>query len=350
MLGNLNFLLMELSYLNLGYETKMNNADFRYGLLASLARNAHCDGAFMEYSLTDRPKSDYESSCGMACRDLQQYMGSTMVKVKYGRNVVDHTQFIFFHTNVSVDISSSVASQTFASFRGTIAFDIVNMRRNVLFKFSKVTACAGCDVHQGFWRNWLALRPSFCGNIDEEGVKEMTTVGMSMGAPLATFAGLQAAGLGVRVRGIVTFGMPRVANAAFATAVISQITQGIRTVGVAYGRDPVPHVPPRFLGYTSTQGKLFHVLQEYLLTAEMQESKWNTRKDDHDFGNYFFYDKVYLNTATFSSGDKDFAGSIVTFDFNDHLNYFDMIGVEGCGYDTTENTLWVTNVAELFYL
>merc|ERR1719240_1810755 len=66
--------------------------------------------------------------------------------------------------------------------------------------------------------------------------------------------------------GCVTFGMPRVANSEFAIHFLTTLKK-LKSPGFAYGRDPVPHVPPRFFGFRSTQYALYHTLQHYLLTS-----------------------------------------------------------------------------------
>merc|ERR1712046_36636 len=172
------------------------------------------------------------------------------MSVSYHYNEVDHTQYISFATNNSYPISDSVyVTQVFA-FRGTVFFDLLNFRRNFLFKFSPTTLCSGCSIHQGFWRNFLALRPVLAQDLGT--LVQSTTalppafVGLSMGAPLATLATLLSTQLGGpndwKPAGVVTFGMPRVANTAFADWFLTTVSAGtgsVGSVGFAYSRDPV---------------------------------------------------------------------------------------------------------------
>lgn len=318
--------------------------------MGSLARNAHCDGAYLQFNLNERYKADYESSCGMACRDLQQWMKSSKIGIDYFQSKVDHTQYVAFTSNHTVLVGGSFKSKSFLAFRGTVAFDIINMRRNFVFSFKMTTLCGaagGCAVHQGFWRNFLALRPALVCTIED--IDTWTFVGVSMGAPLAALGAVQTVSLAKKMLGVVTFGMPRVANAAFAAFALESLGGGVGTVGFAYGRDPVPHVPPRALGYRSTQSKLFHTVQETFYTR-VQSSEFNTRADDHDIGNYVFFDRLYVNAPWDFGGDKLFATSSVILDLADHSKYFDITGVVGCGFDYADSFIHVSNAAELFFM
>lgn len=354
MLSSLTSLLLHWSIDELGNEVKFSSENINYGLFSTVARNAHCDGDFLRHVLGDDSKSDYQSSCGMACRDIFQYSHASKLDVTYFQEKVSHTQFISFTSNSTLPLGATEAStKTIIGFRGTVAFDIINQRRNFVFKFAPSTLCPGCHIHHGFWRNYLSLRPSVSIELDDlaKSSKTVAFTGMSMGAPLATLAAITASNQNFEVTACVTFGMPRVANSALAMEVITMISAKYRTVGFAYGRDPVPHVPPRFFGFRSTQSALYHTFQQFVLTSEgFDSSVWNTRIDDHDVGDYIYFDKVYLNAKTTFDGDKEFAGSASTFDLNDHTKYFDLSGVYGCGFDSADRFLHVSNAAELFFV
>merc|ERR1719316_2198500 len=154
----------------------------------------------MKYVLMDSFKSDYESSCGLVCRDMQQAMGASLT-VDYAQSNSDKTQYIMVSSNVSHQLAGSMGPVTFyiMAFRGTTLMDFINWRRNFNFKFAPTTLCSMCEVHEGFWRNFLALRPAIVCSVER--IYEVTFTGMSMGAPLATMAALQAAGLHKMVKG-----------------------------------------------------------------------------------------------------------------------------------------------------
>merc|ERR1711918_212911 len=129
----------------------------------------------------------------------------------------------------------------------------------------------------GFWRNFISLRPEIQTMIDTMGnsiaaidgsATTFLCAGMSMGAPLASLAGLHLSNLGHQSNGVVTFGSPRVGNLKLAEAIVTTITSGVGTVGIAYMRDPVPHLPPRMFGYRSGQGLLFHIAVHPSVSAD----------------------------------------------------------------------------------
>merc|ERR1712167_431220 len=91
-----------------------------------------------------------------------------------------------FVSNTTMQVTDKETAETVVAFRGTVFYDILNMRRNFLFKFAPSTLCPSCAIHQGFWRNFLALRPMLA--VDTVKFKSPAFVGISMGAPLATLA------------------------------------------------------------------------------------------------------------------------------------------------------------------
>merc|ERR1712146_331591 len=179
---------------------------------------------------------------------------------------------------------------------------------------------------------------------ESKGDEAIITVGMSMGAPLASFgAYTMKLALSKNVQGAVTFGMPRIGNSNFVIGLMDALDVGVKTVGFAWGRDPVPHAPPRFFGYRSSQGKLFHVINEVKVT---ERHTWHTRGQDADIGDFISYDKVYLNYANSFAGDKEFASATSTLHLPDHAKYFNGVGRHGCGFDSADGFLQVGNVAE----
>merc|ERR1712178_137411 len=224
---------------------------------------------------------------------------------------------------------------------------------------SPATLCAGCMVHQGFYRNFVALRGLQAGLltlVTETSVsgaeggcgsgetcvgtqKKITSSGMSMGAPLAILATIFLKSNGFKVLGTMTLGMPRVGNKAIADEVFKSCEAGISgigAVGFAYGRDPVPHVPPRFLGYRSTQMKLFNFVYtpEGVVMYSKMYSNCGTR---------------YCNTNT-AEGDKEFAMSTYSYDFNDHMLTFDISSTIDCGFDRAESFILNSVALELFFM
>merc|ERR1711988_1542677 len=128
--------------------------------------------------------------------------------------------------------------------------------------------------------------------------------------------------------GAVVFGCPRFGNAKLASDLMSalSVADSLKTIGFAYLRDVVPHVPPRFLGYSSAQRELYHIVIES--EAWVQDAS----VADYNLVNFLKYDKGYLNTPSDLTGDKEFASATYTFSIADHMNYFSMLSVPAqCG-------------------
>lgn len=353
----LNMLYVSWGNSILGYETALG-PEVNWKLVSVVGKVSHCDGAFVRYSTQKRMSADHENACGAACRDIVSMMGS-LTSVKYGISHRDRTQYLLFQTNQSILLgkvpsgkgSVDVSTSNILAFRGTTALDVINMRRNFIMKFVATTLCAQCEIHQGFWYNYLALRPAFQSDLAVKGL-EVVTMGNSMGAPLATMAAYQAVLLDKTVKAVLTTGMPRVANAPFAKKIYETLTDGMGTVGFAYARDPVPHCPPRFFGYVSTQAKLFHIKILVELDAvdpDLQELN-TVRHEDTDFGEFVYVSKVYVNSISSFDGDKKFADSVSSYAVSDHNGYWSQHGGPGCAIDSADTYLQVKSAASLFYI
>jgi len=330
----------------------------RYGLFSNLARSAHCDGKFLQYSMKTRFQSDYLSTCGSGCRELaQQFKGP--VSTAYAVNKMDHTQMVVFASNTSIPAQGIDAdnpnknAKIFLAFRGTHGLDIVNFRRNIYAAFWPVSLCDACEAHKGFWRNFVSLRPEVWPAVQRaifsEGVEDvgnLMTSGMSMGGPLAMLTAYHLFLVRVPTKGAVVFGCPRFANFRLASSIIGSLSVAdtVKGIGFAYLRDLVCHVPPRMIGYFAAQNELYHILIDP--SAWVQE----VMTADYNLVNYLKYDKGYINTASDFSGDAEFAASTYTFAISDHGNYFN-IGVVGysCGA-MSDDFISNINAAELFFI
>merc|ERR1712216_272821 len=152
-------------------------------------------------------------------------------------------------------------------------------------------------------------------------------------------------------KGVVTFGMPRVANSAFAAHMLKTIVAGKSRLGLggfAYARDPVPHLPPRMFGYRSTQAKLFHMLGTQPLDTY---AYWaGSQKPSIDLRASFSVSRVYWNSFKSFAGDKAFAEQTTTLKMADHMLYFSLEGSHGCGWDSSDKFLVHKTAAELFFM
>merc|ERR1711998_678694 len=94
MLSSFTSLLVQFTFDSLSFEKSLTETHINYGLFSVASRNAHCDPTFLKHALDDAPHADYESDCGVACRELLWYTDVGKVQVGYFYNEVDHTQYI----------------------------------------------------------------------------------------------------------------------------------------------------------------------------------------------------------------------------------------------------------------
>merc|ERR1711998_335289 len=170
--------------------------------------------------------------------------------------------------------------------------------------------------------------------------------GMSMGAPLASLAGLHLSNLGHTSNGVVTFG-PRVGNLKLAEAIVTTITSGVGTVGIAYMRDPVPHLPPRVFGYKSGQGLLFHIAIHSSASVDAALGAGSVAVEDA-----VRYAASYENTVTNAwQGDKKFTSATYTYKLTDHFGYFLSMdeALMSCGM-MSEDFIRNDKATELFFM
>merc|ERR1711998_202553 len=112
---------------------------------------------------------------------------------------------------------------------------------------------------------------------------------------------------------------------------------GVGLIGFAYGRDPVPHVPPRFFGFTSTQAKLFHIITWETPRPTGSTLYYSALSEEHvDFSGTVYFQKLYLNSATSFNGDKSFAAQSLSYRVSDHMGYFVIQGAHGCGFNLAD--------------
>jgi hypothetical protein len=89
-------------------------------------------------------------------------------------------------------------------------------------------------VHAGWLEAWEAIYPQIKHIV---GSSHLTTTGYSLGGALAMIACSY-----LNIGRVVTFAAPRAGNAAFARS-LSNVTRYV------YGSDPVPRLPPWWMGY-----------------------------------------------------------------------------------------------------
>ena len=167
--------------------------------------------------------------------------------------VYDATWDLFAYAGFSHTLRAPVLA-----FRGTDSRSIYNWAENMRYWRTDlplpVPGAAGAMVHTGFYVSWnaSALAPNLTAAAlslaAAHPAAPLYITGHSLGAALATVAAVDIAAKlprSVRVR-LVTFGSPRVGNAAFA-AFVRQATDA--STRVTHNRDIVPSVPPTWVGF-----------------------------------------------------------------------------------------------------
>ena len=160
-------------------------------------------------------------------------------------------------TSVNVYHNMSIDSQGFTgydtnsntivvAFRGSA--NIENWFSDLDFTFTTypVAAC-NCQVHQGFFDEWLSLSSSVLADVrnlvSQYSGAQILVTGHSLGAAVSILAALdivnEVTSSGVTV---YNFGQPRVGDNSFAAYAAGMLPQG-RQFRVTHGYDPVPHVP-----------------------------------------------------------------------------------------------------------
>lgn len=192
---------------------------------------------------------------------------------------------------------------TAVAFRGTLPEDIANVVLDLSLRPARLTGypgCGDCEVHTGFYEAYTALAPALLAAVDAAGTASTAIhiTGHSLGGALSQLAAYELAMAGYNVRSLVSFGSPRVGNAAFAAAVAAlgsgAVAQPVAAVGrahaalppsavllravgrahadaaaapppppavvwrVTHGRDVIPHLPPAWLGYAHAPREAFY--------------------------------------------------------------------------------------------
>lgn len=115
------------------------------------------------------------------------------------------------------------------------------------FDFRRTPAHGG-SVHSGFKRSADSVRDQVRTALaDIGGDKETVVCGHSLGGAVAELTALDLAKSGREVEGVHVFGAPRVGDKGFAAEYDRHL--GAKTHLHVRKNDPIPRVPPRFLGF-----------------------------------------------------------------------------------------------------
>lgn len=180
----------------------------------------------------------------------------------------DHPSF----TNVNVYHNTSIDSQGFSGYDANsntiiVAFrgssNIPNWFNNLDFiKTPYPVAACGCEVHQGFWQEYLSMSASVLQDVaalvQSYPSAGIVVTGHSLGAAVSIFAALDIANQ-ISPSGVTVynFGQPRVGDPAFAGYAASVLPLH-KQFRVTHSRDPVPHLPLEIMGFLHTPHELWY--------------------------------------------------------------------------------------------
>lgn len=130
--------------------------------------------------------------------------------------------------------------------------NVRNWITNLLFSFEDCDFVEDCKVHKGFANAWDEVRDSILASVSTAKAANpdfsVVATGHSLGGAIATIAAADLRRSGLPTD-IYTYGCPRVGNKAFVNFVTDQPGAEYR---VTHIDDPVPRLPPMFLGYRHT--------------------------------------------------------------------------------------------------
>jgi len=164
------------------------------------------------------------------------------------------------------------------SFRGTndfynfvTDFDVWKQMEVVEFE-----DCEGCFVHRGFYILWKYMQKHVIQALEEVGCtsygpnNSLSITGHSMGASLTHLAMFDLDHRGYNVTKSYSFEAARVGNQAFADAFNERFPHP-HVVRITHNMDPIPHLPPTFMGYTHVQTEVFYDAKGYFKACSETE-------------------------------------------------------------------------------
>jgi len=122
--------------------------------------------------------------------------------------------------------------------------------------------CKNCFTHKGFAKSWEAMREQFMAAVDAAGCESVSFTGHGLGGVMAVFASFETRVLlQLPVPVVYTYGLPRIGNKAFVRAYIDAASKqglGAPIWRIVRYHDPVPRLPPIFLGFSQMPQEVYY--------------------------------------------------------------------------------------------
>lgn len=226
-------------------DTAAKGKDGAEGLGFGFDSSAALQAAYLSSAAYCTASSLQNWNCGGPCQHVQ--VNSNKAIVTY------NSQY-----NLQVYVVEMPDGTPYVSFRGTVATSIKDWILNLnATSPSPYPGCPNCHVEGGFYKAYNALRPALLKSLAQLGFGPGDTVritGHSLGAAMATLCAYDFSDSGWNVASMYTFGQPRTGDFNFHSSLDSKVTQW----RVVHYHDPVPHVPPEFMGFHHTATEVWY--------------------------------------------------------------------------------------------